>query len=298
MTLRKNNRILSVILVILVLCEAASLVVLFSRMSEFSGGEFQNIIPLTESRGNTKVTVLSKEKHETADSGNIVRLANPSYKAYDNDTVWQAETDVEIFHLSYENGSGEVTVNGETGNADKLIAPGTSNRYVFTLENSGDVPLDYNMNMEARIIGTDLDIPVRARVWDYQGQYLIGDSEHKEKVMELNKVNKDGVLGAGRYAVYNLEWEWPFEQGIDEYDTMLGNLAVDKDLSLMIKINTTAMYDENPTSPQIAGAGLVNPKTGDTTPVKLYLIIAGISLTIFVICLFGGKKQDNSEDNA
>jgi hypothetical protein len=38
---------------------------------------------------------------------------------------------------------------------------------------------------------------------------------------------------------YILQWRWPFDID-DEYDTMLGNLAVEEDISLTIVIRTTA----------------------------------------------------------
>ena len=177
----------------------------------------------------------------------VVQLGNPGFKAYDDKTVWLSETEVDIFKLTYDSENG-ITVKGTDD--DKLIAPGTSNTYSFTLENTGDVLLDYDMTMEAYVTGTDLELPVKARVWDYTNRYLLGGSDTKESVLELNNVEDHSKLSAGRFAVYNLEWEWPYEWGNDEYDTLLGNLAVDDDLALTIKINTIATAVDAVISPE------------------------------------------------
>ena len=246
---KKNNSIFAVIAVILAILDIASLVVVFSRMKSYWEVQFPNVIPLTRSNGTTMVTtktISSAENTQVSFDENengyvVVQLGNPGFKAYDDKTVWLTETNVDIFKLTYDSENG-ITVKGM--NDDKLIAPGTSNTYSFTLENTGDVLLDYDMTMEAYVTGTDLELPVKARVWDYTNKYILGNSDVKEDVLELNNVEDHSKLSAGRFAIYNLEWEWPYEWGNDEYDTLLGNLAVDDDLALTIKINTIATADD------------------------------------------------------
>ena len=131
---------------------------------------------------------------------------------------------------------------------------------MFTLENTGDTLLDYDMTIMAEITGTDLELPVKARVWDYNSKYLLGSESEKADVLELNSVKEKSKLSAGRFAVYTLEWEWPFEWGNDEYDTMLGNLAVDNDIALTIRINTTASCDQG----DIPGGGSSEPEPPGT----------------------------------
>ena len=252
---RKNNSIFVVIVVLLAILDITSLVVLFSRMNSYWEVQFPNVIPLTRSNGTTMVTtktISSAENVQVSFDENengyaVVQLGNPGFKAYDDKTVWLSETEVDIFKLTYDSENG-ITVKGTDD--DKLIAPGTSNTYSFTLENTGDVLLDYDMTMEAYVTGTDLELPVKARVWDYTNRYLLGGSDTKESVLELNNVEDHSKLSAGRFAVYNLEWEWPYEWGNDEYDTLLGNLAVDDDLALTIKINTIATAVDAVISPE------------------------------------------------
>jgi len=251
------------------ICDLASLAVLFSRLTAYSPESFKNVIPLTVSRGATTVTAATRQEiygaEQTAagygdDAPQIVQLASPGFRTYDKDTVWVSDTKLEIFHLSYDSEKG-ITVNSENG--DKLIAPGTSNEYVFTLENTGDVPLDYDMTMESWITGTDLKLPVKARVHDHTDRYIVGSSSEMVDTDELNTVREHSKLSAGRFAVYTLDWEWPYEWDNDTYDTMLGNMAVNGDIALTIKINTFAAYDE--TAPKEEN-GLANPYDPEASP--------------------------------
>lgn len=297
-TRRRSRSLTGVSLVLLILCVIASLAVLFERISIYSKAAQHHIIPLTESIGATKVVTVRQEEPKAAavvDAPQIISLASPGYQAHDDRTVWQGETDVDIFRISYDNSSGEMTVNGVSGNPDKLIAPGTSGVYQFALENTGDVTLDYTMDMEAWITGTNLNIPVKARVWDYTGDYLLGGVNTKAEVLSLNTVEDSGPLGAGRFAAYTLEWEWPFEQGDDAYDTLLGNLAVEDELALTIRINTTAVYNDDPKD---ENAGLDSPQTGDAMPIVPIVCILCAALAIAVFSFLAGYRRENENENA
>ena len=89
-TISKNNTIISVVIVMLILCDLASLAVLFARLSAFSGTAFQNVIPLTESNGITKVTQTTRQEINLSagsyDEPQIVQLANTGFRTKDNNT--------------------------------------------------------------------------------------------------------------------------------------------------------------------------------------------------------------------
>ena len=63
---------------------------------------------------------------------------------------------------------------------------------------------------------------------------------------------------------------------------MLGDLAVDNDLKLTIRIRFIAEVDED------------MPKTGDTSMVP-WAVAAGASLVLIVVLLVVRKKQDKEE---
>lgn len=311
---RKSTAGIGLTLAILILCNLASLTVIFGRVLTYTEAKFVNVMPINQ-------VYVPEENSQSGDSvpeestpvvnpapGDETSPEDPS-EATSSEASWtmqahpefHMEAEAEIFRLSYDE-TGKVTVIGVEGNEDKLIAPGTSNLYQFTLANTGDVALDYSLTMEAYVTGTDLWIPVNARVWDYTNKYLVGSPDEMPDVMELNTVDEKGVLGAGRYAVYNLEWEWPFERedengeisANDVYDTMLGDLAVDQDLVLTIVIRTYAEYDEDPDAP----GGVKPPQTGDDAPFALLCVLCGASFVGLCVMGFVYLKTNRKEKNA
>ena len=322
----KKSAGLGVLAVILVLCELASLTVLFGRMAGYSSVSFDNVMPLMESSRDNGLkyapnvsypaaspsvgTPVTPPSSGTGDTGNdettAVDIGAVDTDAGTNaaDTAGNASNgnstahpefymvaEAEIFKFSYDE-TGKITVIGPDGNTDKLIAPGTSNTYQFTLENPGNVALDYTLTMEAYITGTDLYLPVNARVWDYKNKYLVGSSDGMVDVLELNTVNETAELGAGRYAVYNLEWEWPFEWGDDVHDTLLGDLAVDNDIFLTIIIRTVAEYDEDPDDPESG----IPPQTGDESNTAFLWMVCVVSLLALCLLLFAGRRRERDDD--
>lgn len=283
----------------LALCVVLSATMLFSRLMGFAPADTQHYIPLTKSGGITAVP----EGHRQSDGSITFRnagyhpgnhrllTAKPGFRVYDENTVWSGETSIEIFRISYENGTGQVTVRSENG--DKLLAPGTENTYRFTLENTGNVALNYTMTMDAWF-GEKGDpnatvIPVLARVTDYRGNHLAGSRDAKADVLELNNISQSGSLSAGLVAPYTLEWEWPFE-GDDAYDTMLGDLAANEDITLTIVINTTASYTATP------GADSGIPKTGDTRHIELALTVLVMSLAGLLFLLASPRRKRRDTD--
>lgn len=280
---RSSGNLIALIL-ILFLCLMVSVSLLFSRVIPYTSAKFVNVHSLT---GNDPII-----PDVTAPNGDIETNTSDDEA---HTPEYHMVADEEIFKFSYDE-TGKVTVIGPEGNTDKLFAPGTSNLYQFTLANTGDVAVDYYMEMEAYYTGTDLWIPIEARVWDYNNKYLVGSPDNKVDVLELNTVEERGELGAGRYAVYNLEWEWPFERGDDIYDTMLGDLAVDHDLELHIVIRTVAVHDDDPGDPD---AGLINPPyTGDQSQLLLLCLLSAGSFAGLCIMIFAFFKSGRKEKKA
>ena len=292
---KKSASWIGVVVAILILLELASMTVLFSRMVTYTQAKFANVLSLIDEPGTVTESVADPAAGTTSGTDTTVS----DTEGFKKHPEFRMEAEVEIFKFTYDE-TGKITVIGPEGNEDKLIAPGTSNLYQFTLANPGDVALDYHLEMEAYVTGTDLWLPVNARVWDYTGKYLVGSPEEMPDVMELNTVSEDAELGAGRNAVYNLEWEWPFERPDengditenDIYDTMLGNLAVDEDLTLHIVIRTVAEYDETPDNPN---AGVNTPPTGDETMTDFFLVLMALSFLGICVLLLYSRKSDRDD---
>lgn len=293
-SLRKQNKSRALAVVTLALGVVVSACLLFGRLMAYTPADTRLYIPLTRSNGVTRVTVDGRESAAAVYPGprlltvtSPLLTANPGFQTDDNNTVWQGQTEVEIFRISYDNENGELTVNSDRG--DKVLAPGTGNTYEFALKNTGNVSLDYTMEMEAYFSHEAYTIPVNARVVDYQGNYLAGSAGEMAEAMALNGVEQSGVISAGYVYPYTLEWEWPFESGDDAYDTMLGNLAVEEDISLTIVIKTTASYNPDPDKP----GGI--PETGDTSQVALYAMLMVASLAGILLMLLLDRKEETDE---
>ena len=210
---------------------------------------------------------------------------NPGFEASDDQTVWTTSTQVEIFRVSYENGEQIITVNSD--NADKIIAPGTENSYTFKLKNTGNVALDYTVEIDAYFTPADTPIPIVGRLNRYDGTWVAGGSEEYAKVPVLDTAEDAGTLGAGKYTYYTLDWLWPFESGDDTLDTTLGNLATEQDLTFTIVIKTTASESSNPYD----DSGITSPQTGDGANLTLWIALAVSSFTIMIAFLFFQNKE-------
>jgi hypothetical protein len=211
---------------------------------------------------------------------------NPDFEASDNKIEWSTYTQVEIFHVSYVNGEQVITVN--SGNGDKVIAPGTENSYTFKLKNTGNVALDYTVEVDAYFTPADIEIPITGRLNRYDGTWVIGGKDEYAKVPVLDTAEDNATLGAGKYTYYTLDWRWPFESGNDALDTMLGNLAADQDLTFTIVIKTTATESSDPNDP---GGITPPPQTGDNANLTLWIVLAVSSFAMMIFLLFYQNKE-------
>ena len=307
---------MSIVLVLLVVFEICSLSVLFDRLTRYVPIESENVFPLTESTAVTKVKrgilnpggniIFAEEMIASpveskpqvtflgAQSANIGTLADidTAYELLplakdDGITIWEGSSEFELFKVEYENENGDITVSGN--GVDNLIAPGTSNSYNFTLKNTEDFSLDYEMEIKA-YVSYDLGVklPVLVRMRNHDGDYMLGDDDVWEYVLDINGVSRDGILAKDRFANYTIEWMWPFE-GDDAIDTFFGNFGTsqgndDLNLTLTIEVNTYAKQSADPDDP-----GDNPPQTGDNALGSIF--IALIALIVAVAVVYYGKKR-------
>lgn len=210
---------------------------------------------------------------------------NPGFEAGDDKTVWGTNTQVEIFSVSYVNGEQIITVKSDNG--DKVIAPGTENSYTFKLKNTGNVALDYTVEIDAYFTPADITIPITGRLNRYDGKWVVGGKDEYANIPVLDTATDSATLGAGKYTYYTLDWLWPFESGDDELDTLLGNLATEQELTFTIVIKTTATESSNPYD----DSGITPPQTGDNSNLTLWIVLAVSSFMMMLFLIFYQNKE-------
>lgn len=265
-----------------------------------TGSEVSTTPSTGEDKGNTASQSGGNETNSsngTAQTGigfieEVVNVPlDPDITVHDDVRTWETETAVDIFKIAYENGEAVVTVDGM---GDKVIAPGTGNEYTFYLKNTGNVMLDYTLEIEAFFTPDTQPIPVEARLKGYDGTYLLGAKDIWADVLELNQVKDEASISVNRYAYYTLEWQWPYESGDDAYDTLLGNMAVNEDLTLTIVIKTVATGEDMTTEIQRTEITI----TGDDANLYGWIGMAAASMlavTFIIIYKKHTTKSDESE---
>lgn len=192
-------------------------------------GQVQSILGQKRS---TSAFAGNETPKSTGEAGGL----NSGFGVFDSDQAWLTETKVNIF----QHNDLRVLTDG-TGSADHVIAPGTSNHYVFTLKNDKNRDVRYQLLISA---GNDSEyqIPVDIGVKDPRGKELVTNG--KTRIGEFGDIVQLGSLAANSEESYSIDWEWVFENGTDDYDTMLGDIAVDEEIPCHVNITVVAEFDD------------------------------------------------------
>lgn len=271
-----NNHILLPIVLLLIILILASSAFLGAVLKGRAGNE-ENVIALFPG---------DKISSSAASVDYVPAKLKPGFKAYDNKLSWDTKTDVDLFKKAYENKYGEQTV--KSNNSDKIIAPGTSNTYSFSLKNTGNVDFDYKMNLKSVFKLDSADLPILVRLYDGEN-WLAGNKDNFIPANKLNDIEVDGTLKVGKYITYTLEWEWQFENDDADLlilqnvnDTLAGNISANADTEFDLTINTTAEVQPNAVATDENGKPLY-----DKVDKNINIIYAGIPLILSLGALFG-----------
>ncbi len=264
--------------------------VLGGSLSRFARRD-SNVIPLVPQEESPKAVGLNSGSAKSSQNSAAVvaeAAAHGELRIYDAVQKWSSETQVDLFKESY-NESGDETV--KAGDGEKVIAPGTSNFYSFTLKNNGNIPLDYAVSLKVEpLTEGDTPIPLEWRLLDGERTAVSNWQEYGTQEETLKRAK----LEVRRQDNYTLEWRWAFERDMDKRDTNLGNAAVERLLGAKATITVfaeqSADWDGKPVGPWWL------PKTGDDFPLYTYLTIMAVSgcglLLLFVLARRRKKNED------
>ena len=214
--------------------------------------------------------------------------------ASDSTGVWTTDTDIELFHTSYKNADGKVTV--RSGNSDKIVAPGTEGSYTFSVKNTGKKAADCKMWMETQMNLTFSDLPFQIRLAGSDG-WLIGTETEWKNASELDTVSVTEYIPAGKSMDYTLYWQWPFEEDIDGLDTKAGNITASQGLDYNVTIHTQASEStrgqettseateevQNTEKSGAAGQTTESVRTGDATQIWLWMILLAAAAAVILL---------------
>ncbi len=110
------------------------------------------------------------------------------------------------------------------------IAPGVSNSYDFQVHNTASRAIRYIIAFDEN---TEYPINLRYRL-KLDDSYVVGDDDTWVSASELSSAMT--YLMGNRTDGYTLDWEWPYEDGVDATDTEAGE-KMTSEYSLGIKIN-------------------------------------------------------------
>ena len=222
---------------------------------------------------------------------------NPSVETGDKDNIWEMNENINIFKTSYENGEGKTTIISQDGT--KVIAPGVETIYSFTMYNTGNMAVVYNVDIDFELrIGkekqTDYYFPLLVKLTTKTGEYLIGNEDEWINVDDATLNNHISELGAESYETFDLQLKWQFDGGNDELDTMYGDTSVEKGVSLTLKINT---YAEEHIDPTAQGGIRIDPNKsieygGTIRWLWMILLFINIAVLIFYISWLMNKRLE------
>jgi len=281
---------------------AVSMALLGGSLGRFSDAE-TNVIPLIPPKsaagGNTVYS--ATEPKETVSSprttGESAARQPDEYRGNleiaDGKQIWGSETQVDLFRNSY----GDTVVSGD---GEKVIAPGTSNFYRFTLKNNGNMPLDYTISLEVEPQGEEKKaapaIPLEWRLLEGNGT-AVSDWREYGSAERL----KQSTLNSRRQDSYTIEWRWDFERSepMDRTDTELGDWSARLPLGVKATITVHAEQSDDLEKPKPSGSdGWWVPKTGDPFRMTLYLAVLAVSACGLLILIPAVRRKKSGKTNS
>ncbi len=276
--IRRTGRNIWIVVLVLVIILMITLALMGTLLKDVSGKDW-NIIPL-----------FYEGDREIVQEGALsyIRVEEtPEMLAQDDQVRWETNTMVDLFKAAYANDRGEITV--ESGDGEKVIAPGTSNHYEFSLKNTGNISMDYTMTLGSAFTFANRQLPIEIRLRS-GGRWILGGDDAWTQPDELKQIRESGTVPVNQYITYTFEWRWLFESGADDTlllsdlnDTVLGNAAVEQkvEFQLDIAVQSTVTAGAVPSSPR--GEELLTPLT--LWNILCWVVFPGLLLGIGLILL-------------
>lgn len=213
-----------------------------------------------------------------------IRLNN--FIKLDNSEVWlttNMDQQLDLFSVSYENETGEVTVFSAEG--ERLVAPGTAVDYTIHLRNTEETAINYKLQPDIQET-SQYAIPIVVRMYGQEG-YIIGGENEWIPIGSVNTQPLYDTLKTNESAEYIFQWKWEFESGNDDYDTQLGTDAEVAGIGVSVSFD---LHTEANTSIEENG-GWIRSERGGVYSMSILLLVLAIVLAIVLIVKNRKKKK-------
>ena len=135
----------------------------------------------------------------------------------------------------------ERTVDSPTADGEKLIAPGTSGYYSFTIHNDYEQPIEYIVTGRDE---NEQELPLDFKLRVTNGPWIKGSENAWSLWSATFPLDYKRRLAAGQSETIDLTWQWPFERDKDKNDTSFGERALKEELVYRLTLNVIVETDE------------------------------------------------------
>lgn len=184
---------------------------------------------------------------------------------------------INIFNSIHDSEVASPTFKGE-----KLLAPGTKGIYEFRIYNKS------NHQILFRLLGSDenkSNVPLNFKIKIDSNEWIKGTKNEWEYCEESFPINYQKKLEQDEYSAVEIQWEWPFERGLDLEDSKFGNSSVKNDLEYEIGLKVIVEIDENEKKSSNNKDGYKNlPKTGGHSDKTI--VFLGVTIVFWTILGF------------
>lgn len=132
--------------------------------------------------------------------------------------------------MGYWGTNGTVEIFG-----DNPVAPGSSGKYTFVIDNPNDVQLEYTLTLTFTHNGQQSNVPI-----DYSLE-MNGVDIDWTSVEGRHSCSIDGIRFASRSShLFTLYWDWPFSSGNDGLDSTVGGKGGEYTLHISVVAEVAA----------------------------------------------------------
>ena len=187
-------------------------------------------------QGKNPVTVIDNKPSNNNQTNDNNVPTNPEYPPWDED---EHGYDLNQIFVDDKNGNYiyQNTLHIFTNPAfefKNVIAPGSSNTYVFEVHNNSQINIKYDIET-IEVNRYNINLKYRLKI---NNNYVVGNDDSWVSANKLRDIGRR--LSSNSSHKYSLEWKWDYESGNDRNDTYIG-----ENINEEYKLNIRFRFEED-----------------------------------------------------